>query len=274
MSEAPLVLVSGVSGFIAGWVAHGALKMGYRVRGTVRSLANPKVDADLCPGSRYKIELCEANLTDEESWTAAVEGCDYILHVASPFPLEEPKDPNDVIRPAVEGTLNVLKAASKMAKPPKRVVVTSSCAAIFGGTDPRNRVYTDDDWTDPTSKKFPISTYYRSKLEAERAAWAFVASLPKDRTFELSTVNPCLVQGPMLSGSSCSSADVIKQLMLGEMPALAHVTLGIVSVLDVARAHLLAMTVPEAAGKRFLLVNGNVTLKQMSNVLTKEFGPQ
>jgi nucleoside-diphosphate-sugar epimerase len=213
MSEAPLVLVTGVSGFVAGWVAYGALKMGYRVRGTVRSLADPKVDADLCPGSRHKIELVEANLTDEECWTAAVEGCEYILHVASPNPLVFPKDPNDVIRPAVEGTPNVLKAASKMATPPKRVVVTSSCAAVFAGTDPTNKVYTDADWTVPDSKQFPISTYYRSKLEAERAAWAFVEGLPDDHKFELATVNPCLVQGPLINGAkSCASADIIKQV--------------------------------------------------------------
>lgn len=213
--EAPLVLVSGISGFIASWVAHGALKLGYRVRGTVRSLANEakvKHLRDLCPGSRYKVELVEADLLDEQSWISAVAGCDYILHVASPFVIEEPKDPNDLILPAINGTLNVLKAASKMDKPPRRVVVTSSTASIAYGTDCHNRVYTDADWTVHDSKEFPINSYTKSKVLAERAAWDFVEKLPADKRFELATINPTLVQGPMLSGSQCSSAEIVEQV--------------------------------------------------------------
>jgi nucleoside-diphosphate-sugar epimerase len=214
-SPAPLVLVTGISGFIASWVAHGALKLGYRVRGTVRSLGNEekvKHLRDLCPGSKYKIELVEADLMKEDGWAAAVQDCDYILHVASPFPLQEPKDPNDLILPAINGTLNVLKAASKLTKLPKRVVVTSSAASIAYGQDPTNKVFTDADWTVPDSKEFPIPTYNKSKVLAERAAWKFVEDLPADRRFELATINPTLVQGPMLSGSQCSSADIIKQV--------------------------------------------------------------
>mmetsp|Transcript_23446 Transcript_23446/g.39223 ORF Transcript_23446/g.39223 Transcript_23446/m.39223 type:complete len:239 (-) Transcript_23446:91-807(-) len=213
--EAPLVLVTGVSGFIASWVAHGALKLGYRVRGTVRSLSNEnkvKHLRDLYPGSKYSIELVEADLMNSESWTKAVEGCDYILHVASPFPLDEPKDPQEVIQPAVEGTLNVLKAASELAKPPKRVIVTSSFYAIGYGVDPRNKVFTDADWTNPENKAYPINSYGKSKVFAERAAWDFVEKLPADKKFELATVNPGLVQGPMLSGSSCSSAEIVTQV--------------------------------------------------------------
>lgn len=207
--------MTGISGFIASWVAHGALKLGYRVRGTVRSLANEgkvKHLRDLCPGSAHKVELVEADLMDEGSWTAAVAGCDYILHVASPFVIDEPKDPNDLILPAINGTLNVLKAASKLDVLPKRVIVTSSSAAIAYGTDTRNRVYTDADWTVPDSKEFPITSYTKSKVLAERAAWEFMEGLPADRRFELATVNPTLVQGPMLSGSQCSSAEIVKQV--------------------------------------------------------------
>mmetsp|Transcript_22434 Transcript_22434/g.37523 ORF Transcript_22434/g.37523 Transcript_22434/m.37523 type:complete len:377 (-) Transcript_22434:362-1492(-) len=275
--EAPLVLVTGVSGFIASWVAHGALKLGYRVRGTVRSLSNEnkvKHLRDLYPGSKYSIELVEADLMNSESWTKAVEGCDYILHVASPFPLDEPKDPQEVIQPAVEGTLNVLKAASELAKPPKRVIVTSSFYAIGYGVDPRNKVFTDADWTNPENKAYPINSYGKSKVFAERAAWDFVEKLPADKKFELATVNPGLVQGPMLSGSSCSSAEIVTQITTAKMPAIPDVWIPYVSVLEVARAHLLAMTVPEAAGKRFLVINDTMSFKQMSETLVAELGPK
>lgn len=215
VTQAPLVLVTGVSGFIASWVAHGALKLGYRVRGTVRSLKNEdkvKHLRDLCPGSTHKVELVEADLLDEESWVKAVVDCDYILHVASPFVIDEPSDPADLILPAINGTVNVLKAAAKLAKPPKRVVVTSSSAAILYGSDPHNKIFTDNDWTVVDSKEYPVSTYYKSKYLAEKAAWDFVDKLPADKKFELCTINPTLVQGPMLSGSQCSSAEIVKQV--------------------------------------------------------------
>lgn len=221
-AQAPLVLVTGISGFIASWVAHGALKLGYRVRGTVRSLGNEdkvKHLRDLCPGSKHKVELVEADLLDEASWDNAVVGCDYILHVASPFSTVEPKDPNDLILPAVNGTLNVLRAASKLDKPPKRVVVTSSSAAVLYGTNPKDHTYTDADWTVPDSAEFPLTTYIRSKYLAEKAAWEFVESLPAEKKFELCTINPTFVQGPMLSGSQCSSADIVKQVRCISFPS-------------------------------------------------------
>ena len=215
-AAAPLVLVTGISGFIASWVAHGALKLGYRVRGTVRSLKNEdkvKHLRDLCPGSLYKVELVEADLMNEEGWAGAVDGCDYILHVASPFVIDEPKDPNDLILPAINGTLNVLKAASNMKKLPKRVVVTSSSAAVMYGTNTEGRVYTDEDWTVVDDKEHPVNAYTKSKYLAERAAWDFVEKLPADKKFEMCTINPTLVQGPMLSGSQCSSAEIVKQVL-------------------------------------------------------------
>lgn len=276
MSESPLVLVTGVSGFIASWVAYGALKMGYRVRGTVRSLNNEnKVRhlRDLCPGSTHKIELVEANLTSENGWDAAVKDCKYILHLASPFPVAEPSDENELIRPAVDGTLHVLKAASKMEHPPKRIVVTSSFASIGYGTDCRDKIYTDSDWTEVNNKKYPIGAYVKSKVLAEKAAWEFVESLPAEKKFELSTVNPTLVQGPMLSGSSCSSAEIVRDIAIGKMPGLPDMYIGIVSVLDVAKAHLLAMSLPEAAGKRFLVTAGDMSFCEISAAICKELKP-
>ena len=271
-STTPLVLVTGVSGYIASWVAYAALKVGYRVRGTVRSLANEdkiKHLRDLCPGSRHQIELVEADLTSEDGWDAAVRDCDYILHVASPFPLEEPKDPDVLIKPAVEGTLRVLRAASEMSKPPKRVIVTSSSAAVAYGS--RKDRYTEEDWTVVDSKEYPIGAYTKSKTLAERAAWDFLAGLPEEKKFEMATINPTFVLGPMLSSSGCSSADLMRQILMGEIPGLPEIHFEIVSVFDVARAHLLAMTHPEAAGKRFIANSGAISLPDMANMLNQEF---
>lgn len=268
----PLVLVTGVSGYIASWVAYAALKSGYRVRGTVRSLQNEnkvKHLRDLCPGSRFQMELVEADLTSDDGWDQAVRDCDYILHVASPFPLEEPTDPEVLIKPAVEGTLRVLRAAANMATPPKRVVVTSSSAAVAYGS--RKERYTEEDWTVVDSKEYPIGAYTKSKTLAERAAWEFVNNLPAEKKFEMATVNPTFVLGPMLSSTGCSSADLMRQILLADLPGLPDLHFEIVSVFDVARIHLLAMTNPEAAGKRFIATSGTIAFREMAHMLNQEF---
>lgn len=156
MPSEPLVLVTGVSGFIASWVAYAALDAGYRVRGTVRSLENQTKIAhlrDLCPSSKHKIELVAADLTSDEGWTDAVAGCYYVLHVACPFIVGEPKNPDDLIVPAVEGTLRVLRAVAALENLPKRVVLTSSVASISSGHNKLD--FNADDWSDisnPTGK--------------------------------------------------------------------------------------------------------------------------
>jgi dihydroflavonol-4-reductase len=225
----------------------------------------------LCPGSRHQIELVEADLTSDNGWEAAVADCDYILHVASPFPLEEPKDPNELIVPAVEGTLRVLRFASQTSKLPRRVVVTSSVASVSYGHIKSE--YTEADWTVPDSKDYPTSSYVKSKVFAEKAAWEFVNNLPANQKFELATVCPSFVLGPMLSSASCSSADLMKQLLLGELPGLPDIYFNIVSVYDVARTHLLAMTHPDAGGKRFIASSGEIGFREMAALLDKEFRP-
>eukprot|EP01039_Chlorochromonas_danica_P003013 gene3013-3287_t len=270
----PLVLVTGVSGFIASWVAYAALKVGYRVRGTVRSLANEnKVRhlRDLCPGSNYKIDLVEADLTSDQGWDEAVRDCTYILHVASPFPLQEPKDADEVIKPAVEGTLRVLQAASRLATPVKRVVVTSSVASICYGH--QKSEYSDEDWTVINNADIPVGAYIQSKTLAEKAAWNFVETLPEEKRFELATINPSFVMGPMLSTASCSSADLLGQLVLGKVPGLPDMYFSVVSVFDVARAHLLAMTIPEAAGKRFMCAATTISFRDLAARLTRQMKP-
>jgi dihydroflavonol-4-reductase len=243
--EIPLVLVTGVSGYIGSWVAYAALKLGYRVRGTVRSLANEsKVQhlRDLCPGSNFMIELVEADLSSEKGWSEAVAGCTFIQHVASPFPLQAPKNKEELIRPAVDGTLYVLRAAAAANPRPKRVVVTSSFASIGYGqqSDPAHP-FNEDNWTVLDNPEIPIDAYTESKTLAERAAWEFHKSLPENERFELCTVNPTLVQGPMLSANSCSSADIPRQILLGEMPALADIDLFITHVYDVTKVYNLSL---------------------------------
>lgn len=263
-------------GFIGSWTAYAALAAGYRVRGTVRSLANTSKVQYLYElhnqvKSNYKVELVEADLTNDAGWKDAVNGCDYILHVASPFHITEPKDENELLVPAIEGTIRVMKAVSEMDKLPKRVIVTSSVAAISGGQSKTE--YNDDDWTVTDSKEKPIGAYTKSKTLAERAAWDFVRALPDDKKFELATINPSLVLGPILSpshGCSSGSIEIIKSILCREFPALVDIHMQYVSVFDVATAHLLAMTHPEANGKRFALTSGSFNFKDISNVLSNE----
>lgn len=275
MSEAPLVLITGVSGFISSWVAYSALKVGYQVRGTVRSLKKEQKIRhlrDLCPGSRYKMELVEADLTTDAGWDEAVNGCTYILHVASPFVIDEPADKNVLIVPAVEGTLRVLRAASRLSIKPKRVIVTSSVAAVaYGSVKPQ---YTDNDWTVWDDPKHPIGAYVESKVKAERAAWDFLESLPANDRFELATINPTLVLGPMLSQSDCSSVSIIRKILMAELPGLPNLEFNIVSVFDVAKAHILAMTNPNAAGKRFIVTGCQMTMPEIAVALADEFKPK
>ncbi|GFS14476.1 dihydroflavonol 4-reductase [Elysia marginata] len=178
-----------------------------RVRGTVRSLqdlAKVRPLYDLCPDARHNLELVEADLTEEKSWIEAVKGCTYVHHVASPFPSVSPTDEDDVIGPAVAGTLRVLRAAAKDGGV-RRVMLTSSCVAVGlcgGNTHP----FTENDWTDLSNKY--ITAYAKSKHLAERAAWDYVKELPHDEKFELAVVNPAFVLGPPATKSSGTSISV------------------------------------------------------------------
>ncbi|RUS89995.1 hypothetical protein EGW08_002262 [Elysia chlorotica] len=269
----PLVLVTGASGFLATHVVKLLQEKGYRVRGTVRSLKNTEKNKhlhNLCPNSKHRLELVEADLNDDDSWPSAVEGCEFIHHVASPFPLDEPKDEAKVIEPAVKGTLGVLKAAAKSGAV-KRVVITSSCIAIgyVGG----NKVpKTEDDWTD---LKDPSSTAYpKSKHLAEKAAWDFVAKLPANEKFELAVINPCFIVGPMLHSTAGTSTTIIKQLLMREVPMVPQFNIGMCDVRDCAEAHLRCMTLPEAVGHRHIIFESAVWLKEAADILREEFASQ
>lgn len=267
------VLVTGASGYVAGHVVQQLQEAGYKVRGTVRSLKNTdkvKHLYHLCPDAAHKLELVEADLTNPESWPPAVGGVTYVIHVASPFPITQPKREEDLIVPAVEGTLSVLRACAKTSSV-KRVVMTSSCAAV--GWEVRHQdsqTRTEEDWSDTTR----IDTYSKSKTLAEKAAWDFVHDLPDDEKFELVVINPSLVLGPPLHGTVCSSVDIMKKLLERQMPMLPKMSFAIIDVRDVALAHIKAMTTPEAAGQRFICNNTNLWFSQMAILLKTVFGSQ
>ncbi|KAK7478306.1 hypothetical protein BaRGS_00030458, partial [Batillaria attramentaria] len=270
------VLVTGASGYIATHVIKQLQEAGYQVRGTVRSLSDSEENKDkvkhlqeLCPDAAHKLELVEADLTKPESWEAAVKGVTYVIHVASPFPASQPKDENEVIQPAVEGTQSVLKACVAT-KTVKRVVLTSSCVAVNWSNTNSDKVHTEEDWSDVES----LDAYAKSKTLAEKAAWDYIKELPDEDKIELAVINPAYVMGPVLHGSQCTSMEVAKRLLERSLPAVPKLNFAIVDVRDVAAAHVKAMTSPEAAGNRHLIVNTNMWMKEMAQILAKEFRPQ
>ncbi|GFN91252.1 NADPH-dependent aldehyde reductase ari1-like isoform x2 [Plakobranchus ocellatus] len=248
------------------------MEHGYRVRGTVRSLKNKEKVSfleNLCPGAQYPLELVEADLLNEESWTAAVKDCKYVLHTASPFQFDNPRNPDEFIKPAVDGTLNVLKAAAN-AGTVKRVVITSSVAANWRG-ERQDGICTEDDWSVPEKQE---SIYERSKTLAELAAWKYVKDLPEDKAFELCTVQPVGIQGPVLHKNPGASVDVCIKLMNGEFPMLPKFYFPLVDVRDVAEAHIRCLEVEEAGGKRVIVFTDNVFYPELAKWLGDEFKPQ
>lgn len=255
-----IILVTGGSGFVSLHCIAQALAAGYKVRTTIRSdskkenvrkglkNAQPPVDAS-------KVEFVIADLLKDEGWAEAVKDVSIVLHVASPFPGVQPKDENELIRPAVDGTLRVLKAA-KASGTVKRVVVTSSNAAISYGVpyDPQ-KVYTEADWSDPEGKGSYITPYAKSKTLAEKAAWDYIEREGGD--LELAVVNPVGIFGPpLLLPCESTTVGIIQQLLQGKLPAVPNMSFGLVDVRDVASLHMLAATKPEAKGQRYSCVAG------------------
>ncbi|PNH37773.1 hypothetical protein VD0004_g9026 [Verticillium dahliae] len=272
MAEDKRVLVTGGPGFIALHVIHKLLEKNYRVRTTVRSLkrsddVRAAIRSAGVPDVQVNaIEFTEVDLLGEGGWDVACAGVDYVLHVASPFPADEPKDENDLIKPAREGTLRALRAA-KEAGTVKRVVVTSSTASIMYGHGPRSKddPFTEKDWTELENPKSHVGAYPKSKTLAERAAWDWVANEGKG-SLELTTVNPTLVYGPSLGKGVNTSLEIPRRLLSGELPAIPNLNLGVVDVRDVADLHVLALESPQAAGQRYIAISDEqiVSMKQMA----------
>lgn len=266
-----LVLVTGGSGFIATHCMLQLLAAGYRVRTTVRSLAREaEVRATLKAAGADagdRLAFFAADLTADAGWAEAATGCDFVLHVASPFPVNVPEHEDDLIVPAREGALRVLRAARGAGV--KRVVQTSSFAAIGYGHPEVARPFTEHDWTAPEGGG--VTAYAKSKTLAERAAWNFMAREGGD--MELAVVNPVAVFGPALGADFSTSIEIIKRMMDGALPALPRVTFGVVDVRDVADLHLRAMIDPAAAGERFLALAGEfVSMRDIGLMLKKRMG--
>jgi nucleoside-diphosphate-sugar epimerase len=263
------VLVTGGSGYLGGWCLVELLRRGYRVRTTVRDISREaEVRARLEPevDTGDNLSVLAADLLRDEGWEQAVQGCDYVLHVASPFPPRQPKDPDELIVPAREGTLRVLKAALDAGV--GRIVVTSSIAAVGGSTDHASAPLAEADWTDPDHPK--LTPYTRSKTIAERAAWDFVEE--RGAKEKLTVVNPGAILGPVLSDDRSYSLELIERLLKG-MPGAPRIGFSIVDVRDVADLHIRAMTTPQASGERFIAVARFQWLSEVAAVLRDRLGP-
>jgi nucleoside-diphosphate-sugar epimerase len=266
-----VVLVTGGSGFIGSHCIAQLLAGGHQVRTTVRSLDREVgvramlQQAGAEPGER--LAFFAADLTRDAGWREAVANCDYVLHVASPLPLRAPKHEDELIVPARDGTLRVLRAARDAGV--KRVVLTSSFSAIGYGHPARQRPFDETDWTDPHGRD--IVPYPKSKTLAERAAWNFIGK--EGGALELSVVNPVMVFGPVLGADYSAPILLVKRLMDGAVPGCPRLCFGVVDVRDVADLHIRAMTNPAAKGERFVATAGDfMTIRDVAEVLKSRLG--
>lgn len=265
------VLVTGGSGFIASHCILQLLEQGHEVRTTVRSLSRePEVREMLKTGGAdagARLSFFAADLVKDEGWAEAAKGADYVLHVASPFPPGIPAHEDELIVPARDGALRLLRAARDAGV--KRVVLTSSFAAIGYGHDIRKKPFDETDWTN--LKGGGLTPYTKSKTIAERAAWDFVNG--EGKGLELSVVNPVGVLGPVLGKDYSTSIQIVKRMMDGSMPGCPKLSVGLVDVRDVADLHLRAMTDPAAKGERFLAISGDyLWMRDVARVLKEWLG--
>jgi nucleoside-diphosphate-sugar epimerase len=263
MAEKPLVAVTGASGYIALHIIRDLLAAGYAVRGTLRDATRgdalrAALGREVAVGD---LSFVTANLMSDDGWAEAVAGCTYVMHVASPLPKGPPKDENELIVPAREGALRVLKAAADAGA--QRVVMTSSIAAVISGHEATRR-FNEDDWSDLDR---PMGAYPKSKTIAEKAAWDFIAGLPADTRPELVTINPSLVLGPLIDPDGSASVEAIRKLMAREAPGCPRLGFALVDVRDVAAAHIAAMTSPKAAGNRYVCSGEFMWLRDIAHTL-------
>jgi nucleoside-diphosphate-sugar epimerase len=264
------VLVTGGSGYLGGWCIVELLRRGYRVRTTVRNPARERevhaaVASQVDPGHHLTVHA--ADLLSDEHWDNVIQGCDYVLHVASPFPPSQPKDPDELIRPAREGTLRVL--GKSLDHGVKRVVVTSSIAAVRLAKGSEKRTLNEDDWTDPDAPQ--LTPYVRSKTIAERAAWDLVRERgAEDR---LAVVNPGAIVGPVLHDDISYSVQAVERLLKGS-PGVPRLGFNFVDVRDVADLEILAMSAPQGGGKRFIAVTEWLWMAEAGQILRDRLGDQ
>jgi len=262
------ILVTGASGFIALHTVLRLLQLGYQVRGTVRTEAQAAHAHESLSGhvDTSQLEFVCADLLKDEGWREAVEGCPIVLHLASPFPTELPRDENELIAPAREGTLRVLRAAQ--AGGARRVVLVSSTASVIGGHERENRTFSEADWTDVDRTDY---AYAKSKTLAEQAAWDYIRGAENKSGLELVSINPSNVFGPVLDNHHHTSTEWFRTLLRREVPGIPRAQLNVVDVRDVAEMIISAMTTPEAAGKRFIASGSSIQLKEFATILDRHF---
>ncbi len=272
MAKNKTVLVTGASGFIAKHCIKKLLDEGYAVRASLRTPSRAdEVRGAVDPEDKAadRLSFVTLDLQSDEGWDAAMNGCDYVQHVASPFPPAEPENEDELIIPAREGALRALRAAARADV--ERVVLTSSVAAIAYGRKPKeekkqqDRVFTEEDWSNVDG---PISAYAKSKTLAERAAWNFIKT-DVAGAMELAVINPGGVLGPLLDKGFSTSGQIVSRLIDGKVPACPRLNWSLIDVRDVADAHYQAMIRPEAAGERFILVADNAWMLDISRALAK-----
>jgi nucleoside-diphosphate-sugar epimerase len=267
-----MILVTGGSGFIGSHCILQLLAAGHQVRTTVRNLKRESDVRSMLSAAGVeaadRLSFVAADLEKDEGWAEAVAGCEFVLHVASPFPLRVPRDENELIIPAREGTLRVLRAARNAGV--KRVVLTSSFAAIGYGHEATTTPFDETTWSN-LDGMVNVPPYMKSKTLAERAAWDFIAR--EGGGMELSVVNPVGVFGPVLGPDYATSIVIVQRLMDGGVPACPRLSFGVVDVRDVVDLHLRAMTDPAAKGERFLAVAGeSISMLEMALILKRRMG--
>ncbi|MBX3035549.1 MAG: aldehyde reductase [Anaerolineales bacterium] len=263
------ILVTGASGFIAIHTIAQLLEKGYKVRGTVRSTkkeAEVRETVSRLVQKNYQLEIVSADIEQDAGWKEAMKDVEYVLHVASPFPLGEPNHEDELIKPAVEGTLRVLRFAHDANV--KRVVQVSSNAAVSAGHAGENKTFTEADWSKVENK---IGAYSKSKTLAERAAWDFINGAENKNKMEMVAINPPLVFGPVSNKNYNTSSEVIRTYMLGQVPGTARIKMACVDVRDVASAIISAMEIKEANGNRFLVSAGELWTYEIAKILYDEF---
>jgi dihydroflavonol-4-reductase len=268
------VLLTGASGYIGKHITLRLLRDGYDVRASVRSAAKQgevrdAMAAHLPKGFDLakKLTFVELDLDSDAGWDAAISGVNVLMHTASPFPIASPKDENDLIRPAVEGTLRALRAAHGAGV--KRVILTSSVAAIYGNDLPAGKSEFDETmWSDVNHPMGRVA-YTKSKTLAEKAAWDYIAAEAPE--LELTTINPVLVAGAPLDKHFGSSVSVVERILNGKDPMLPDISFSIVDVTDVAAMHVVAIGKDAAKGKRFIASAGSRTFVQIAQAIKSAF---
>lgn len=262
------VLVSGGSGYIAGFLIRQLVTEGWLVHTTVRDLARERALRELLAVDNARLKVFAADLTADAGWDAAMTGCSHVAHLASPLPAGVPRHADELIVPARDGALRALRAAK--AAGVQRFVMTSSVAAISYGRGRGVHHFTEADWTKP---ELPgISPYIQSKTIAERAARDWIAREGGDMVF--CTINPSVVLGPVWSRDYSASVVIVRKLLDGSLGACPDIGFGIVDVRDVADLHVRALTAPGLAGERFIASGRFMKLREMADVLRAELGPQ